>query len=260
MRKKISHFKENGNETKDQINKRNDQSSINNSETNKSFSGIKSKTEVNEGFENRVINSIKEGFKEVVKSIDNGFDKLSNTINQGLNQGFNNLSVNLSKSINQGFQSFEEKFVEKIDNGFANLGKKFDERFMRGSVFNFENDKIDSIKSQSKKNEELEINDDNFAGQEGRDKGNDKNSIVNYKSRENKTSSNNTEKSNSNSLKEYQQKYEKFIQINNYPIKKITKIEKIQKDDVGKDSINYQGDLEEDEKRNDKIRNFRARK
>ena len=260
MRKKISHFKENGNETKDQINKRNDQSSIKNSETNKSFSGIKSYNEVNEGFENRVINSIKEGFKEVVKSIDNGFDKLSNTINQGLNQGFNNLSVNLSKSINQGFQSFEEKFVEKIDNGFANLGKKFDERFMKGSVFNFENDKIDSIKSQSKKNEELEINDDNFAGQEGRDKGNDKNSIVNYKSRENKTSSNNTEKSNSNSLKEYQQKYEKFIQINNYPIKKITKIEKTQKDDVGKDSINYQGDLEEDEKRNDKIRNFRARK
>ena len=50
MRKKISHFKENGNETKDQINKRNDQSSINNSETNKSFSGIKSKNEVNEGF------------------------------------------------------------------------------------------------------------------------------------------------------------------------------------------------------------------
>ena len=69
----------------------------------------------------------------------------------------------------------------------------------------------------------MEINDENFAGQEERDKWNDKNSIVNYKSRENKTSSNNTEKSNNNSLKEYQQKYEKFIQINNYPKKKLQK-------------------------------------
>ena len=103
-------------ETKNQTSNLNAQNSLNNS--NKGTSGIKSKNDNNERFEDRVINTIKEGFKEIVNSINAGFDKLG----------------------------------EKIDNGFEKIGKILDDRSNRGTGFNLENDKNSSIKSQSKKN------------------------------------------------------------------------------------------------------------
>ena len=87
-------------------------------ETKNQTSNVKSKNDNNERFENRVINTMKEGFKEIVNSINAGFDKLG----------------------------------EKIDNGFEKLGKIQDDRSNRGTGFNLENDKNSSIKSQSKKN------------------------------------------------------------------------------------------------------------
>ena len=139
------------------------------------------------GFEDRVINTIKEGFKELG-------DKLA------------------------------DKLGEKIDNGFEKLAKKLDERFNGGDGLNFEYDKNSSIKSQSKKNEEFSINAKNFVAQNtsnSEEKGikNGNNSLVNYDSRDYKNDSNNTGKSNGDSYKEYQQKYEN-ISGNDYSSKK----------------------------------------
>ena len=229
-----------------QTNNENHQSTAtNNSPISNSTPEIKPKNKINEGFEDRVINTIKEGFKELVISMNNGFEVLGDKL--------------------------ADKLGEKIDNGFEKLAKKLDDRFNGGDGLNFEYDKNSSIKSQSKKNEEFSINAKNFVAQNtsnSEEKGikNGNNSLVNYDSRDYKNDSNNTGKSNSNSLKEYQQKYEN-ISGNDYSSKKRKKnpaknkkLDEDKKEDEKdekkvKNKKKYQDDFEEDEKSNKKKEN-----
>ena len=226
-----------------QTNNENHQSTAtNNSPISNSTPEIKPKNKINEGFEDRVINTIKEGFKELVISMNNGFEVLGDKL--------------------------ADKLGEKIDNGFEKLAKKLDDRFNGGDGLNFEYDKNSSIKSQSKKNEEISISTKNFVAQNisnSEEKGikNGNNSLVNYDSRDYKNDSNNTGKSNSNSLKEYQQKYEN-ISGNDYSSKKRKKnpaknrkLDEDKKEDEKKvkNKKKYQDDFEEDEKSNKKKEN-----
>ena len=184
MRRKKIDIQGKAGKAENQTNNENHQSTAtNNSPISNSTPEIKPKNKINEGFEDRVINTIKEGFKELVISMNNGFEVLA------------------------------DKLGEKIDNGFEKLARKLDDRFNGGDGLNFEYDKNSSIKSQSKKNEEISISAKNFVAQNisnSEEKGikNGNNSLVNYDSRDYKNDSNNTGKLNSNSLKEYQQKYE----------------------------------------------------
>ena len=238
MRRKKIDIQGKAGKAENQTNNENHQSTAtNNSPISNSTPEIKPKNKINEGFEDRVINTMKEGFKEIVNSINAGFDKLG----------------------------------EKIDNGFEKLAKKLDDRFNGGYGLNFEYDKNSSIKSQSKKNEEISINAKNFVAQNtsnSEEKGikNGNNSLVNYDSRDYKNDSNNTGKSNSNSLKEYQQKYEN-ISGNDYSSKKRKKnpaknkkLDEDKKEDEKdekkvKNKKKYQDDFEEDEKSNKKKEN-----
>lgn len=199
MRRKKIDIQGKAGKAENQTNNENHQSTAtNNSPISNSTPEIKPKNKINEGFEDRVINTIKEGFKELVISMNNGFEVLADKL--------------------------ADKLGEKIDNGFEKLARKLDDRFNGGYGLNFEYDKNSSIKSQSKKNEEISINAKNFVAQNtsnSEEKGikNGNNSLVNYDSRDYKNDSNNTGKSNSNSLKEYQQKYEN-ISGNDYSSKK----------------------------------------
>ena len=242
MRRKIIDIQGKAGKAENQTNNENHQSTAtNNSPISNSTPEIKPKNKINEGFEDRVINTIKEGFKELVISVNNGFEVLA------------------------------DKLGEKIDNGFEKLAKKLDDRFNGGDGLNFEYDKNSSIKSQSKKNEEISINAKNFVAQNisnSEEKGikNGNNSLVNYDSRDYKNDSNNTGKSNSNSLKEYQQKYEN-ISGNDYSSKKRKKnpaknrkLDEDKKEDEKdekkvKNKKKYQDDFEEDEKSNKKKEN-----
>ena len=204
MRRKKIDIQGKAGKAENQTNNENNQSTAtNNSPISNSTPEIKPKNKINEGFEDRVINTIKEGFKELVISVNNGFEVLANKLG--------------------------EKLGEKIDNGFEKLARKLDDRFNGGYGLNFEYDNNSSIKSQSKKNEEISINAKNFVAQNtsnSEEKGikNGNNSLVNYDSRDYKNDSNNTGKSNGDSYKEYQQKYEN-ISGNNYSSKKERKIQ-----------------------------------
>ena len=208
MRRKKIDIQGKAGKAENQTNNENHQSTAtNNSPITNSTPEIKPKNKINEGFEYRVINTIKEGlkegFKELVISVNNGFEVLADKL--------------------------ADKLGEKIDNGFEKLARKLDDRFNGGDGLNFEYDKNSSIKSQSKKNEEISISTKNFVAQNisnSEEKGikNGNNSLVNYDSRDYKNDSNNTGKSKSNSLKEYQQKYEN-ISGNDYSSKKRKKIQ-----------------------------------
>ena len=246
MRRKKIDIQGKAGKAENQTNNENHQSTAtNNSPISNSTPEIKPKNKINEGFEDRVINTIKEGFKELVISMNNGFEVLGDKL--------------------------ADKLGEKIDNGFEKLAKKLDDRFNGGDGLNFEYDKNSSIKSQSKKNEEISINAKNFVAQNtsnSEEKGikNGNNSLVNYDSRDYKNDSNNTGKSNSNSLKEYQQKYEN-ISGNDYSSKKRKKnpaknkkLDEDKKEDEKdekkvKNKKKYQDDFEEDEKSNKKKEN-----
>ena len=246
MRRKKIDIQGKAGKAENQTNNENHQSTAtNNSPISNSTPGIKPKNKINEGFEDRVINTIKEGFKELVISMNNGFEVLADKL--------------------------ADKLGEKIDNGFEKLAKKLDDRFNGGDGLNFEYDKNSSIKSQSKKNEEFSITAKNFVAQNtsnSEEKGikNGNNSLVNYDSRDYKNDSNNTGKSNSNSLKEYQQKYEN-ISGNDYSSKKRKKnpaknrkLDEDKKEDEKdekkvKNKKKYQDDFEEDEKSNKKKEN-----
>ena len=203
MRRKIIDIQGKAGKAENQTNNENHQSTAtNNSPISNSTPEIKPKNKINEGFEDRVINTIKEGFKELVISMNNGFEVLGDKLADKLG----------------------DKLGEKIDNGFEKLAKKLDDRFNGGDGLNFEYDKNSSIKSQSKKNEEISISTKNFVAQNisnSEEKGikNGNNSLVNYDSRDYKNDSNNTGKSNGDSYKEYQQKYEN-ISGNDYSSKK----------------------------------------
>ena len=242
MRRKKIDIQGKAGKAENQTNNENHQSTAtNNSPISNSTPEIKPKNKINEGFEDRVINTIKEGFKELVISVNNGFEVLA------------------------------DKLGEKIDNGFEKLSRKLDDRFNGGDGLNFEYDKNSSIKSQSKKNEEISISAKNFVAQNisnSEEKGikNGNNSLVNYDSRDYKNDSNNTGKSNSNSLKEYQEKYEN-ISGNDYSSKKRKKnpaknkkLDEDKKEDEKdekkvKNKKKYQDDFEEDEKSNKKKEN-----
>ena len=242
MRRKKIDIQGKAGKAENQTNNENHQSTAtNNSPISNSTPEIKPKNKINEGFEDRVINTIKEGFKELVISVNNGFEVLA------------------------------DKLGEKIDNGFEKLSRKLDDRFNGGDGLNFEYDKNSSIKSQSKKNEEISISAKNFVAQNisnSEEKGikNGNNSLVNYDSRDYKNDSNNTGKSISNSLKEYQQKYEN-ISGNDYSSKKRKKnpaknkkLDEDKKEDEKdekkvKNKKKYQDDFEEDEKSNKKKEN-----
>ena len=244
MRRKKIDIQGKAGKAENQTNNENHQSTAtNNSPISNSTPEIKPKNKINEGFEDRVINTIKEGLKE------------------GLKEGFKELVI----SVNNGFEvlanKLGEKLGEKIDNGFKKLARKLDDRFNGGDGLNFEYDKNSSIKSQSKKNEEISISTKNFVAQNisnSEEKGikNGNNSLVNYDSRDYK----------SNSLKEYQQKYEN-ISGNDYSSKKRKKNpaknrkldedkKKDEKDEKKvKNKKKYQDDFEEDEKSNKKKEN-----
>ena len=246
MRRKIIDIQGKAGKAENQTNNENHQSTAtNNSPISNSTPEIKPKNKINEGFEDRVINTIKEGFKELVISMNNGFEVLGDKL--------------------------ADKLGEKIDNGFEKLAKKLDDRFNGGDGLNFEYDKNSSIKSQSKKNEEISINAKNFVAQNisnSEEKGikNGNNSLVNYDSRDYKNDSNNTGKSNGDSYKEYQQKYEN-ISGNDYSSKKRKKnpaknkkLDEDKKEDEKdekkvKNKKKYQDDFEEDEKSNKKKEN-----
>ena len=246
MRRKKIDIQGKAGKAENQTNNENHQSTAtNNSPISNSTPEIKPKNKITEEFEDRVINTIKEGFKELVISVNNGFEVLADKL--------------------------ADKLGEKIDNGFEKLARKLDDRFNGGDGLNFEYDKNSSIKSQSKKNEEISINAKNFVSQNisnSEEKGikNGNNSLVNYDSRDYKNDSNNTGKSNSNSLKEYQQKYEN-ISGNDYSSKKRKKnpaknkkLDEDKKEDEKdekkvKNKKKYQDDFEEDEKSNKKKEN-----
>ena len=246
MRRKKIDIQGKAGKAENQTNNENHQSTAtNNSPISNSTPEIKPKNKINEGFEDRVINTIKEGFKELVISMNNGFEVLGDKL--------------------------ADKLGEKIDNGFEKLAKKLDDRFNGGDGLNFEYDKNSSIKSQSKKNEEISINAKNFVAQNisnSEEKGikNGNNSLVNYDSRDYKNDSNNTGKSNGDSYKEYQQKYEN-ISGNDYSSKKRKKnpaknkkLDEDKKEDEKdekkvKNKKKYQDDFEEDEKSNKKKEN-----
>ena len=246
MRRKIIDIQGKAGKAENQTNNENHQSTAtNNSPISNSTPEIKPKNKINEGFEDRVINTIKEGFKELVISMNNGFEVLGDKL--------------------------ADKLGEKIDNGFEKLAKKLDDRFNGGYGLNFEYDKNSSIKSQSKKNEEISISAKNFVAQNisnSEEKGikNGNNSLVNYDSRDYKNDSNNTGKSNGDSYKEYQQKYEN-ISGNDYSSKKRKKnpaknkkLDEDKKEDEKdekkvKNKKKYQDDFEEDEKSNKKKEN-----
>ena len=246
MRRKKIDIQGKAGKAENQTNNENHQSTAtNNSPISNSTPEIKPKNKINEGFEDRVINTIKEGFKELVISMNNGFEVLGDKL--------------------------ADKLGEKIDNGFKKLAKKLDDRFNGGDGLNFEYDKNSSIKSQSKKNEEISINAKNFVAQNisnSEEKGikNGNNSLVNYDSRDYKNDSNNTGKSNGDSYKEYQQKYEN-ISGNDYSSKKRKKnpaknkkLDEDKKEDEKdekkvKNKKKYQDDFEEDEKSNKKKEN-----
>ena len=246
MRRKKIDIQGKAGKAENQTNNENHQSTAtNNSPISNSTPEIKPKNKINEGFEDRVINTIKEGFKELVISMNNGFEVLGDKL--------------------------ADKLGEKIDNGFEKLAKKLDDRFNGGYGLNFEYDKNSSIKSQSKKNEEFSINAKNFVAQNtsnSEEKGikNGNNSLVNYDSRDYKNDSNNTGKSNGDSYKEYQQKYEN-ISGNDYSSKKRKKnpaknkkLDEDKKEDEKdekkvKNKKKYQDDFEEDEKSNKKKEN-----
>ena len=217
MRRKKIDIQGKAGKAENQTNNENNQSTAtNNSPISNSTPEIKPKNKINEGFEDRVINTIKEGFKELVISMNNGFEVLGDKL--------------------------ADKLGEKIDNGFEKLAKKLDDRFNGGDGLNFEYDKNSSIKSQSKKNEEISINAKNFVAQNisnSEEKGikNGNNSLVNYDSRDYKNDSNNTGKSNGDSYKEYQKKEDEKDE------KKV------------KNKKKYQDDFEEDEKSNKKKEN-----
>ena len=127
MRRKKIDIQGKAGKAENQTNNENHQSTAtNNSPISNSTPEIKPKNKINEGFEDRVINTIKEGFKELVISMNNGFEVLGDKL--------------------------ADKLGEKIDNGFEKIGKILDDRSNRGTGFNLENDKNSSIKSQSKKN------------------------------------------------------------------------------------------------------------
>ena len=236
MRRKKIDIQGKAGKAENQTNNENHQSTAtNNSPISNSTPEIKPKNKINEGFEDRVINTIKEGFKELVISMNNGFEVLGDKL--------------------------ADKLGEKIDNGFKKLARKLDDRFNGGDGLNFEYDKNSSIKSQSKKNEEISINAKNFVAQNisnSEEKGikNGNNSLVNYDSRDYKNDSNNTGKSNGDSYKEYQQKYEN-ISGNDYSSKKRKKNPAKNKklDEDVKNKKKYQDDFEEDEKSNKKKEN-----
>ena len=246
MRRKKIDIQGKAGKAENQTNNENHQSTAtNNSPISNSTPEIKPKNKINEGFEDRVINTIKEGFKELVISMNNGFEVLGDKL--------------------------ADKLGEKIDNGFKKLARKLDDRFNGGDGLNFEYDKNSSIKSQSKKNEEISINAKNFVAQNisnSEEKGikNGNNSLVNYDSRDYKNDSNNTGKSNGDSYKEYQQKYEN-ISGNDYSSKKRKKnpaknrkLDEDKKEDEKdekkvKNKKKYQDDFEEDEKSNKKKEN-----
>ena len=246
MRRKEIDIQGKAGKAENQTNNENHQSTAtNNSPISNSTPEIKPKNKINEGFEDRVINTIKEGFKELVISMNNGFEVLADKL--------------------------ADKLGEKIDNGFEKLAKKLDDRFNGGDGLNFEYDKNSSIKSQSKKNEEISISAKNFVAQNisnSEEKGikNGNNSLVNYDSRDYKNDSNNTGKSNGDSYKEYQQKYEN-ISGNDYSSKKRKKnpaknkkLDEDKKEDEKdekkvKNKKKYQDDFEEDEKSNKKKEN-----
>ena len=246
MRRKKIDIQGKAGKAENQTNNENHQSTAtNNSPISNSTPEIKPKNKINEGFEDRVINTIKEGFKELVISMNNGFEVLGDKL--------------------------ADKLGEKIDNGFEKLARKLDDRFNGGDGLNFEYDKNSSIKTQSKKNEEISISTKNFVAQNisnSEEKGikNGNNSLVNYDSRDYKNDSNNTGKSISNSLKEYQQKYEN-ISGNDYSSKKRKKnpaknkkLDEDKKEDEKdekkvKNKKKYQDDFEEDEKSNKKKEN-----
>ena len=250
MRRKKIDIQGKAGKAENQTNNENHQSTAtNNSPISNSTPEIKPKNKINEGFEDRVINTIKEGFKELVISMNNGFEVLGDKLADKLG----------------------DKLGEKIDNGFKNLAKKLDDRFNGGDGLNFEYDKNSSIKSQSKKNEEISISAKNFVAQNisnSEEKGikNGNNSLVNYDSRDYKNDSNNTGKSNGDSYKEYQQKYEN-ISGNDYSSKKRKKnpaknrkLDEDKKEDEKdekkvKNKKKYQDDFEEDEKSNKKKEN-----
>ena len=254
MRRKKIDIQGKAGKAENQTNNENHQSTAtNNSPISNSTPEIKPKNKINEGFEDRVINTIKEGLKE------------------GLKEGFKELVI----SVNNGFEvlanKLGEKLGEKIDNGFEKLARKLDDRFNGGYGLNFEYDKNSSIRSQSKKIEEISINAKNFVAQNtsnSEEKGikNGNNSLVNYDSRDYKNDSNNTGKSNGDSYKEYQQKYEN-ISGNDYSSKKRKKnpaknkkLDEDKKEDEKdekkvKNKKKYQDDFEEDEKSNKKKEN-----
>ena len=132
------------------------------------------------------------------------------------------------------------------------------------------------IKSQSKGNEELLINADNFNEQnnsnsDGKDTRTDKNSsIVNYNYKEIQNESNNTEKSISNSLnKENQSMHKEFSKIEHNSRKEMSKEvkspnnvdeEEDEKDEINNFSIKNKDDLEKDGKGNEKKRKIEGRR
>ena len=107
MRRKIIDIQGKAGKAENQTNNENHQSTAtNNSPISNSTPEIKPKNKINEGFEDRVINTIKEGFKELVISMNNGFEVLGDKL--------------------------ADKLGEKIDNGFEKLAKKLDDRFNGG--------------------------------------------------------------------------------------------------------------------------------